>query len=376
MAETTLIALTGGPCAGKTTAMEFLAEAVKKHGVEVFCVNEQATALKRSGRTPESMGQFGFHRLLFENQLAEEERALSDARASKAEKALVLCDRGLLDSRAYVDEAYFARYAGAKGFNEETVRNRYDAVLHLVTAANGAEEHYTLSNNPARSEDIEKARALDDAVLSLWVGTQHLRVFDNRGDFRDKLGRLLAETLAVLGIPEPLEIERKLLIASPDLKLLASMSACRRVPIVQAYLNTPEEGLFRVRKRGEGENALYIKTVKHKISEMKRVEIESYISKEEFYKTLARSEYVDGVIAKDRYCFVWKAQYFELDVYPFWADRATLEIELLSEDQAFETPDFVKLIRDVSLEKKYRNKWLAVKYGKVFKNIFSKGIDI
>ena len=124
MAETTLIALTGGPCAGKTTAMEFLAEAVKKHGVEVFCVNEQATALKRSGRTPESMGQFGFHRLLFENQLAEEERALSDARASKAEKALVLCDRGLLDSRAYVDEADFVTLSPPRTERRSTTRSR------------------------------------------------------------------------------------------------------------------------------------------------------------------------------------------------------------------------------------------------------------
>ena len=35
--------------------------------------------------------------------------------------------------------------------------NRYDAVFHLVTCADGAPDYYTLSNNDARSEDLDKA---------------------------------------------------------------------------------------------------------------------------------------------------------------------------------------------------------------------------
>ena len=52
-------------------------------------------------------------------------------------------------------------------------------------------------------------------------------------------------------------------------------------------------------------------------------------------------------------------EYFELDVYPFWNDKATLEIELLSEDQPFKLPPFIKLIREVSHEPEYRNIALA-----------------
>lgn len=36
--------------------------------------------------------------------------------------------------------------------------DRYDGILHLVTAACGAEEHYTLDNNEARREDVETAK--------------------------------------------------------------------------------------------------------------------------------------------------------------------------------------------------------------------------
>lgn len=364
MAEIYLFALTGGPGAGKTSALPYIKESLLPFGVETITVEEQSTALRCGGKTPEALGDYAFHALLFSNQLAAEEQALAQAKNSAAEKVLILCDRGLLDSRAYVTAGMFAQYAGEHHFDEEKLRGRYDAVFHLVTAADGAEANYTLANNKQRSESPEQARALDEEVLSHWVGTAHLRMIDNSTGFREKLNRLLQEILGALGIPEPLEIERKLLIEYPDLKVLNSLKTCRKIPISQAYLCTPEEGIFRVRKRGEGEDAQYIKTRKTKISDLKRIEVETYISEEEYNAYLNRRECVQGIIAKDRYCLAWHWQYFELDVYPFWQDRATIEIELLSENQPFELPDFLNLIRDVSFEKQYRNKQLAVRYGK------------
>ena len=255
--------------------------------------------------------------------------------------------------------------------DDPAIREGLEATLesdgHEVrTAADGAETYYTTDSNGVRGEDPEQARALDNRILSLWVGTQHLRVVDNRGDFADKLERLLNEVLGVLGVPEPLEIELKFLIAYPDINLLQSLPTCRRIPITQAYLTTPEDGQFRVRKRGEGADALYIKTVKHKINDMKRIEIEDYITEDEYQAYLNRRDCLQGILSKDRYCLVWHGEYFELDVYPFWADKATLELELLSERQPYELPDFLHLIRDVTFDKKYRNKQLA----SIFKNLF------
>ena len=42
-------------------------------------------------------------------------------------------------------------------------------VLHLVTAAHGAEEFYTTTNNEARTETVEEAQALDDKVVECWA---------------------------------------------------------------------------------------------------------------------------------------------------------------------------------------------------------------
>lgn len=47
----------------------------------------------------------------------------------------------------------------ANGLDERALRDgRYDGILHLVTAACGAEEHYTLENNETRSESVEEAK--------------------------------------------------------------------------------------------------------------------------------------------------------------------------------------------------------------------------
>lgn len=364
MAEVIKIVITGGPCAGKSTAARYVSQQLEKHNIKNIVLDEQATKLFLSGKSPKNMGSYEFHKLLFKEQLDNEKNQTEFALNLPNDKVVLICDRGLLDSRAYVTQKEFDRYSSLYGTNEDILRNSYDAVFHLVTAANGAEKYYNFESNNVRSEDIDEAKRLDEEILSVWTGTPHLRVIDNSTDFDNKLLRLMTEVLGFLGEPEPLEIERKFLIEYPDLDEINKIKACRRVPIMQAYLTTPQNGNFRIRKRGEGDRAVYIKTVKIKINDIKRIEIENYISEKEFYEYLAHKEYVTGVISKDRYCIVYNNTYYELDIYPFWNDRATLEIELLSEKQNFKLPPFVKLIREVSFEPEYRNLALAQKYGK------------
>ncbi len=59
-----------------------------------------------------------------------------------------------MDGQAYTDKMSWQVLIDEMGFNTIQLRdNRYDAVIHLVTAANGAAEHYSL-DNAARYEVI------------------------------------------------------------------------------------------------------------------------------------------------------------------------------------------------------------------------------
>ena len=52
-------------------------------------------------------------------------------------------------------------------------------------------------------------------------------------------------------------------------------------------------------------------------------------------------------------------KYFEIDIFPFWIDKAYVEIELTDENEYFELPEFLKVIKEVTQDKNYTNRALA-----------------
>lgn len=68
---------------------------------------------------------------------------------------------------------------------------RYDAIFHLVTAADGAITSYNLGNQ-ARHETPTEAIELDGRTRSCWFGHQNLIVFDNSSvnGFEEKMDKI------------------------------------------------------------------------------------------------------------------------------------------------------------------------------------------
>jgi CYTH domain-containing protein len=64
-------------------------------------------------------------------------------------------------------------------------------------------------------------------------------------------------------------------------------------------------------------------------------------------------------IIKTRYCLVYENQYFEVDIYPFWKDKAIMEIELSSENQEIKFPPEIKIITEVTDNDDFKNVSLA-----------------
>ena len=354
------IVLTGGPCAGKTTAMSWIQNNLPKCGYKVLFVPETATELIGGGLTPWECGtNLDYQRCQMQLQMKKEQVFEQGARSMDAEKILIVCDRGAMDNKAYMTDLDFLRLCEELQTGEVELRDRYDAVFHLVTAAKGAIDAYTTANNAARRESPEQAAALDDKLLAAWTGHPHLRVIDNTGTFEDKLKRLLQEILLFLGEPEPLEIERKFLIEYPDLKWLEAQPNCRKVEIIQTYLRSAPDVELRVRQRGENGSYIYYQTEKRTISGMKRVEVERRLTQSEYLRLLMNADTARRQIRKTRYCLMYENQYFEIDVYPFWNDKAIAEIELADEQQTIMFPKELKIIREVTEDQSYKNAALA-----------------
>ena len=355
----TKIVLTGGPCAGKTTAMNWIQNNFVKQGYKVIFIPETATELITSGFAPwDTRTNADFQEILINLQLEKERLFEEAAKKLPNDKILLVCDRGIMDNKAYTSKKEFNTLLKNNNLNEIKLRDSYDAVFHLVTAAKGAKEYYNLDNE-ARTETIEEATRLDDLLIAAWTGHPHLRVIDNSSDFDEKMRRLMREIAAVLGEPNPYEIERKFLIEMPDIEYLESLPNCEKVRIVQTYLNSSDDEEVRIRQRGNNGTYTYSKTRKINVDSMKRIEVETRLTQEEYINELLNADPTRGQIVKDRYCLCYKNQYFEIDIYPFWNDKAIAEIELISEDQKIELPDFINVIDEVTDNINFKNSEIA-----------------
>lgn len=354
------IVITGGPCGGKSTAMSWIQNAFTKMGYTVLFVPETATELITAGVTPLTCeSNLDFQRSLMTLQLHKENVFEQAAMTMNTDKVLIVCDRGVIDNKVYMTDLEFESIASSLNTNEVELRDSYDAVFHLVTAAKGAENFYTTANNSARTETPQQAADMDDKFISKWTGHPHFRVIDNSTDFEDKMKRLIAEISSFLGEPEPFEIERKYLIEYPDINWLESNPNCHKVEIIQTYLNSADDDEVRVRQRGENGNYIYFQTIKKKVSDLKRIEIEKRLSQQEYLTLLMNADTSKRQIRKNRYCLTYNNQYFEIDVYPFWNDKAVAEIELSDENITIEFPKEIKVIKEVTDDDTYKNSSLA-----------------
>jgi len=157
-----------------------------------------------------------------------------------------------------------------------------------------------------------------------------------------------------------MEIERKFLIKYPEREFLNGISDWTEIE--QTYLLCSEHGgRMRVRKRGKNGNWVYTKTEKKHITDISRVEIESEISEEEYEVLLKQIDPERATVHKTRYCYTYSGQMFEIDVYPFWSDKAVMELELESEDQTIVFPDTITVIEELTDNKEYTNASIAKK---------------
>ena len=160
----------------------------------------------------------------------------------------------------------------------------------------------------------------------------------------------------------PVEIERKYVIEMPDVNLISTQDGYTVSEIAQTYLDSAPTVTHRVRARSYGDKTVYTETKKVRIDKMSVFEDEKEISVGEYNKLLTAR--MDGTVTltKTRHTFIYKGQTFEVDVYPEWTKSAILETELDSREREVEFPAFVRVIAEVTGEKKYSNASMSHKF--------------
>lgn len=340
---TVRIAVTGGPCAGKSTAIEALR---LEYGDRIIVTPEVATMLLGSGY-PAAGGQpaflewlFNFQRSVGSVQMGMEDDAV--LRAESREVPVVVFDRGLCDSEAYIhgDASYFYDIFG---ITKQQALARYDLVIHLQSVAACRPELYGKGGNEHRMETLEEAQAVEAQTLAAWSDHPN-RVVVPGGDGIDAV---VARVLSLVSEHLEFEVERKFLLWKlPD---LAVLNVVRVLDIEQGYLG---ESDVRLRRQGS-ETFMTVKSP----GGLRRREWERRVPEwvfDELWPSTA-----DARVSKTRYVIEEDGQTYELDDY-HGALSGLCTVELSAGDVVGgAVPAWFGANAEVTEDRRFRNRSLA-----------------
>lgn len=236
------IALTGGPCAGKSSALAHIIEYGKKEGFDCYVGPETATVIMNCGcAVPGTLeGLQIFQSQIFKFQIQMESALIRIAEETNR-PSIIIFDRGIFDGKGYIPDHIWcnviAEYdeRSSREVIEDMLLSRYDAVVHMVTAADGAENYYKFghvtdnSGKPVlRRETPEEARELDDKMWKMWENhDNHIRIENKDGGFSSKLQEvaqkvvhLAKETMGQSDDEDDNAIRKKATMAKRELELI------------------------------------------------------------------------------------------------------------------------------------------------------------
>lgn len=365
MTEVIRIVITGGPCGGKTTLLSRAKQCLLSRGYEVVVLPETATELIGAGFSPAKerwRDSLAFQSHLLDYSIEREElyqRMAGDLVTGRPR--IILCDRGIPDIAAYVGKEVLVELLRKRGLRLADVFKRYRQVIHMVTAADGAEEHYTLENNAARSESPEEARALDKRTQEAWYGHPSLTIVSNEGNFEMKVSQAVSAFFRVLGIHRlvhPVERERMFLFSNFCYAFIPS-NAVRR-EIVQTYLVEHMPGCERrVRKEVCHKDVTYYYT--RKIGSKttgERDEVQEIITVRQYEEHLCSRDVSRETVVKTRYSFSWYNRHLELDDFHNPVSLQTVEVENVGKRDVINFPPEWEMV-EVTDDPRYSNRAIA-----------------
>jgi len=353
------IVLTGGPCAGKKTGPVQIIEHFSSLGYKVFIIPEVPTLFSQAGMDYLTDNYAFFYegeKATLEMQIALEDKFTRIAETIE-EPTIIVCDRGTMDISAYMKPAMWQDITSALSTDSERLRARYDAVLHLVSAADGAEQFYTTATNAERTEGLELARELDKKVISAWSEHPRLRVINNHENFDTKINRVLQEISNVLEIPQQVIEERKYIV-----RLIGEIPGAIESDIKQTYLTSEPRSEVRLRRRTLNGVSVNVRTTKKTLPTNEQVETERQIDNNLYESLMRQADPYRYSIHKIRKTFIWRGQFFELDTYlePI-SNLQILETKGIVDHEDVNFPPFLEVLEDITGKTEYYNYNLALK---------------
>jgi len=343
----------------------------------VYCIPELATMTFSSGVTiiPEEFTP-QTHKTFIQGMVQAQmdlEKYYESIASIQSRPVLLIVDRGAVDNFAYCSAEVKANILESTGWNMNYLRNeRYDLVIHLVTAAFGAEEFYTLEGNAARSESKDQAVAVDNNLRKEWLGHPNYHIIDNSAHgFAPKIERVTSAVSSLVNVPVNEFVNKFLLKKNYTVDELPADVKCETFRDQITYLvnNDKETKTWIVKRKYKGSPIPIYISVNRKLSTnpTHRIETRKLLTEKVYYDYLGQMDPKTSTITKKIIAFYYAKEtnilyYFienvEVNGRKLCILRAFADTE--SGDEMF-VPEFLEAEKDVTNIQEYHTYVMAKK---------------
>ncbi|KRY01272.1 hypothetical protein T4E_556, partial [Trichinella pseudospiralis] len=269
------------------------------------------------------------------------------------ENCLVICDRDL-------NREAWEEILRRNNLNPIALRDqRYNQIVHLVSAAVGAENFYHCSTT-LRLESLEEAREVEHRTRHVWVGHPYMDIIDNENckTFRDKMLKMAQVICDRAGVEygdrlAPNSIKRKFLVSNFD---LSQCKDYQEFDVVHECVRS-DMGQTWIRRRGQNGNWLYTINERRVVDGIP-VETKALLSRREYEMLRAHVDPATYPTFKKRLCFVHAHHYYQLDVFQEPCPKRCQDLKILvtyttNTTGSLPIPTFITVSKEVTSDTQY-----------------------
>lgn len=311
------IALTGGPCAGKTSVVENVAKMLEEEGYYVITIPETAASLIKSKMPPQGSKKHAlkFQELVLLAQTTKEQitKAYCQSIIDNNEELLkekkgiiILCDRGIIDNRAYLSQRDYDNLLKQYQYNELEILDTYDLVINLISTATAKPEEYKL--NGIRYEKVEDAAKRDELTSGSWLLHRNLKVIMPTDTIEEKYNIVFSQIIDFIENKQnnetiSFEVDKE----KSDFSSFNEDNS-RRIKITSFFIKNPNNSKFILDRRQSGENVSFLITQLSNntpTTESKPINYDTY-------NELLKLNLLEKISEEDILYFIYNGNYFSI----------------------------------------------------------------
>ena len=253
--------------------------------------------------------------------------------------------------------------------------NRYDAVIHMVTAADGAAEFYATVTGEARYESVDQAKEKDEQLRQAYMGHVKWFLIGNKdcNSFKEKIQKTKEAVLDVLGKSAGTHFHKKYLLKKDPkadssvlpIDLSAIDQNCfEEIHLSETFIDyqTAEGEVVScsVEKKGSKNSYTYTHKLLLKKNDQKVLKKRS-ISASEYIQYKSQIKAGTITLRSKRVCIIDEGIYVIIEYYNESDGQPMLGIIQVKKGAAtnIELPSYIRTYREVTDEHQYQAECLC-----------------